>query len=151
MRARHWARESQCELFAYYFLLLLSISSSPSLWISEDAASSDPADWRESWWVSGGGELVKRIFQKYFIGRISDLILFQRRVLTVRYGFMASWTGRFYVKISLAGMFDSLALWHLVWSQDFQNCASPSSRWCLPLRSSGKSLEISKGQIALER
>lgn len=55
------------------------------------------------------------------------------------------------MKIFLAGRSDTLALWHLVWSQDFRNCVSPSSKWCLPLRSSGKNLEISKGQIALER
>lgn len=55
------------------------------------------------------------------------------------------------MKILLAGKSDTLALWHLVWSQNFQNCVSPSSKWCLSLRYSGKILEISKGQIALER
>lgn len=55
------------------------------------------------------------------------------------------------MKIFLAGKSDALELRHLVWSQDFQNCVSPSRKWFLSLRSPGKSLEISKGQIALER
>lgn len=39
----------------------------------------------------------------------------------------------------------------MVWSQDTESCGSPSSKWCLLLRSSAKSLDISKAQLALER
>lgn len=47
---------------------------------------------------------------------------------------------------------DIPALPHLVlWTQDIENCGSPSSNWCLPLRSSAKSLDISETQRALKK
>lgn len=35
---------------------------------------------------------------------------------------------RLLANISLAGKSDTLALWHLVWTQDFHNGVSPSSK-----------------------
>lgn len=76
VRARHWTRESRST-----FCLLLSspplhffLSLFVDLW---GCSFNRSADWRESWWVNREGELVKRFFQKYFLRRISDLILFQ--------------------------------------------------------------------------
>lgn len=81
-----------------------------------------------------------------------DLISVNARLITGPSGLTVGWRGACYLKILLAEKPDIPALPHLVvWTQDIENCGSPSSNWCLPLRSSEKSLDISEAQRALKK
>lgn len=97
-----------------------------------------------------GGELVKRFFQNISLETLQIL----SDISTSKKGSHSQiWThDRVKVSLLLAEKADTLALPHLgLRSQDFENRESPSSKWCLPRRSPAKSLDISKGHLALER